>query len=65
MYGDQSQQSLDQPGMGANPARGQLNRKNASYLLGYEVVSLLRFYLSTSLSMDVGIVVHEGPSTYL
>ena len=32
MYGDRFQQSIDQPGMVANPARGQLNRENVFFL---------------------------------
>ena len=28
IYGQHFQQSIDQPGMVANPARGQLNREN-------------------------------------
>ena len=31
MYGQHFQQSMDQPGMVANPARGQLNRENEHF----------------------------------
>ena len=33
MYGRHFQQSMDQPGMDANPARGQLNRENDEFLV--------------------------------
>ena len=37
MHGHHIQQSMDQPGKVANPARGQLNREN-----GYSPVPVLR-----------------------
>ena len=41
MYGHTRSKSMDQPGKVANPARGQLNRKNSHFLSAFTPENLV------------------------